>query len=101
MTMAAVDIVGGDGNFASTPVAGRTDAWIVSQMAAARGAVCDDDARALFHASYIAHLEREIHLPGPRKGVLPGVRALLDVLEPRRDTHLALLTGNYQRGARI
>ena len=101
MTMAAVDTFGGNGEFASIPMAGRTDAWIVSQMAAARGAVCDASARTRFHAAYIAHLEREIHLPGPRKGVLPGVRALLEVLQPRGDTHLALLTGNYRRGAEI
>jgi phosphoglycolate phosphatase-like HAD superfamily hydrolase len=101
MTMAAMDVFGGDGNFESIPMAGRTDAWIVSQMAAARGVRCDAEARARFHTSYVEHLAREIHRPGPRKGVLPGVRALLDVLEPRGDTHLALLTGNYRRGAQI
>ena len=33
--------------------------------------------------------------------MLPGVRALLDALDGRDDAHLALLTGNYWRGARI
>jgi phosphoglycolate phosphatase len=100
MTMAAIDLFG-DGNFDGIPMAGRTDAWIVSQMAAARGLVCDVDVRSRFHDQYISHLRREIQLPGPRKGVLPGVRALLDALETREDVYLALLTGNYQRGAQI
>jgi len=101
MTMAAVDLFGGDDHFDGIPMAGRTDAWIVAQMAAARGAVYDHEVRSRFHDRYITHLEREIHLPGPRKGVLPGVRAILDALEGRRDAQLALLTGNYWRGARI
>ena len=44
---------------------------------------------------------REIHQPGPQKGVLPGVRSLLEVLSLRTDAFLALLTGNFEQGARI
>ena len=39
--------------------------------------------------------------PGARKGLMPGVRALLDVLHCRDDVYVALLTGNYEEGARI
>jgi phosphoglycolate phosphatase-like HAD superfamily hydrolase len=53
------------------------------------------------HNTYVAYLEREIHQPGPQKGVLPGVRALLEALALRNDVFLGLLTGNFERGARI
>src|SRR5258706_9556619 len=32
---------------------------------------------------------------------MPGVRELLDALAPRDDAYIALLTGNYQAGARL
>ena len=32
---------------------------------------------------------------------MPGVRELLDALAPRDDVYLALLTGNYEAGARL
>ena len=83
------------------PMAGRTDAWIVSQVAARHGFVCDEDALGRFHDRYIAHLARELHQPGPRKGMMPGVRALLETLAPRDDVYLALLTGNFAEGARL
>jgi phosphoglycolate phosphatase len=37
----------------------------------------------------------------PRFGIMPGVRELLDALAPRDDVFLALLTGNYEAGARL
>src|SRR5438552_19082305 len=43
----------------------------------------------------------ELEKPGARKGVLPGVRELLDVLADRDDVYLALLTGNYEEAARL
>lgn len=83
------------------PMAGRTDAWIVSQVAARYGFVCDEAALRRFHDCYVAHLAREIHQPGPRKGTMPGVRPLLETLAPREDVYLALLTGNFEEGARL
>jgi phosphoglycolate phosphatase-like HAD superfamily hydrolase len=80
---------------------GRTDAWIVAQVAAARGFTYDESDLRRFHDAYVGHLAREVHEPGPRKGVMPGVRALLDALAPRDDVRLALLTGNFEAGARI
>ena len=32
---------------------------------------------------------------------MPGIRELLDALEPRDDMALGLLTGNFEEGARI
>ncbi len=85
----------------SVPMAGRTDAWIVSQMAARSGASCNDEVLASFHDRYIEHLSREIHRQGPRQGVLPGVRDVLDALAQRGSAALGLLTGNFERGAEI
>src|SRR5207247_4020019 len=54
-----------------------------------------------FHDVYIRHLVRELDQPGPRKGVMPGVRRLLDALVDRPDLYLALLTGNFEEAARV
>jgi len=83
------------------PMAGRTDTWIVGQMARVAGVDPASVSIQQFHDIYVSHLAREIQGPGPRKGVLPGVRELLEVLAAREDMHLALLTGNFAAGARI
>ena len=54
-----------------------------------------------FHDIYLTHLERELDAPNPRKLIMPGVRPLLDALASRDDVYLALLTGNYQKAARL
>jgi phosphoglycolate phosphatase-like HAD superfamily hydrolase len=101
MLRAFTDLFGFSDGLGSISMAGRTDAWIVSQMAAAHGiAVGEAEVRA-FHDTYLRYLGEEILQPGPRKGILPGVRELLDALASRDDVHLALLTGNYRRGAEI
>ncbi|MEQ1869057.1 MAG: HAD family hydrolase [Vicinamibacterales bacterium] len=82
-------------------MAGRTDAWIVAQMAAMHGLQCDAETLDRFRDRYLSHLGREIHEPGPQKGVLPGIRTVLESLHTRTDAHLALLTGNFEAGARI
>ena len=101
MLQAFTDVFGIDHGGVAISMAGRTDAWIVEQMAARYGLRADPDRRQRFHDVYVEHLQREIHNPGPRKGVLPGVRPLLDRLSRRDDVFLALLTGNFERGARI
>src|SRR5690349_6789440 len=77
MGFAFRDVFGLDPDGAAVAMAGRTDAWIVSQMAAHHDMQVDADMLARFHRAYIGHLQREIHNPGPRKGVLPGVRSVL------------------------
>src|SRR5262245_60812146 len=86
--------------FGGTPVAGRTDAWILSDALSAHGIPRDDPRVSRFHDVYLQQLARTIQEPGPRKGVMPGVRALLDALSTRDDVYLALLTGNYEAAAR-
>ena len=101
MVQAFNDVFGLWNGGASVSMAGRTDSWIVAQVAAQHALECDPAMLRRFHDSYIKHLEREIQEPGPNKGVLPGVRSLLDALSSRDDIYVALLTGNFERGAQI
>ena len=88
--------------FEGIAMAGRTDAWILSDAAAAHGISEDASTLTRFHQAYVRHLAIELEKPGvARKGLMPGVRELLDALTPRDDIYLALLTGNYEAGARI
>jgi phosphoglycolate phosphatase-like HAD superfamily hydrolase len=96
--------------FHDIPMAGRTDAWILSDAAAAHGIRADSADLARFPDAYVRHLAAEIAASaqrgttlsrGGRYGVMPGVRALLDALIDRPDAYLALLTGNYETGAQL
>ena len=101
MARAFEEVFGFSNGLRSISMAGRTDAWIVGQMAAEHGLDYDAQRFRTFHDSYVRHLADEVLLPGPQKGVLPGVRPLLDTLRSRGDVYLALLTGNFRRGAEI
>jgi phosphoglycolate phosphatase len=82
-------------------MAGRTDPWVLAELAAANGVPADAPELSRFHDVYLNYLDIEIEKPGPRKGLMPGVRPLLDELAARDDVHLALLTGNYERAAQV
>lgn len=101
MARAARDVFQVDHGLGAISMAGRTDAWIVSQMAAAHQVPYSNLVLERFREVYLSHLQREIHEPGPQKGVLPGIRRILEALAPRVDAHVALLTGNFEEGARI
>ena len=101
MARAFQDVFGFSNGLGSISMAGRTDAWIVAQMAAEHGLQYDADRFRAFHESYVRHLADEVVLPGPQKGVLAGVRPLLDTLVSHDNAYLALLTGNFKRGAEI
>jgi phosphoglycolate phosphatase len=101
MLRAFAEVFGIDNDGRSISMAGRTDAWIVAQMAAEHPLVNDPQILQRFQDAYVGHLANEIQKPGPRKGVLPGVRSLLDTLASTDDAYPALLTGNFERGARI
>jgi len=119
------EVFGVRGAFDHVPMPGRTDGAILadaftravpqSQILAdamsAAGVRPVDGEIARYKQVYFARFEEEIHKPvhdDPArpgrhrfKGVLPGVRELLDALQPRPDVFLGLLTGNYEQGARI
>jgi phosphoglycolate phosphatase len=85
--------------FRDIPMAGRTDTWILSSAAAAHE--IPPSELTPFQDAYLAHLVRELESPNPRKLMMPGIRPLLDTLASRDDTYLALLTGNYEKAARL
>ncbi len=87
--------------FRGIPMPGRMDPHIVADAASRAGIVLDLELHSQFRRRYQQCLVEEMAMPGPRKGVLPGVRALLDRLQARRDAFLALLTGNYSDAARV
>ena len=83
------------------PIAGRTDSWIVANVAAARSLPCDVHTVERLRGAYLRYLPIALEEPGPRKGVMPGVRPLLQALSKRDDAYVALLTGNFEEGARV
>lgn len=101
MVRAFEDVFGFFNGLGSLSMAGRTDAWIVAQMAAAHGVSADPARVRELHDTYLGYLATEVLKDGPRKALLPGVQSLLDTLVSRDDAYLALLTGNFRHGARI
>ena len=99
MTRAFEDLYGIRDAFIGVPFNGRTDAWILTQAAVRHGV--DLSNLPKFKPLYLEYLAHELERPGPRKGVMPGVRDLLDALTSRTDVFLALLTGNFADGARM
>jgi phosphoglycolate phosphatase len=103
MASAFEELFGVADAFRGIPMPGRTDAWILSDAAAAHRIPSDSPGLARFPDVYLRHLHIELDKPAPagmRKGVMPGVRAVLDALSDRDDVFLALLTGNYETAAR-
>jgi phosphoglycolate phosphatase len=101
MTRAFQELFAVDDAFRGIPMPGRTDAQILCGAAVAHGIPLDSPALARFPDVYLPYLSVELGSPGPRKGIMPGVRELLDRLAARRDVFLSLLTGNYERAARL
>ena len=99
MTRAFEELFAVSDAFLGIPMPGRTDACILSDAAAAHDVARHELTR--FPDVYLAHLATELEKPGPRKGIMPGVRPLLDSLAGRPDMYLALLTGNYEDAARV
>jgi phosphoglycolate phosphatase len=102
MSLAFEEVFAIPNAFLGIPMAGRTDAWILADAAAVHGIPADSPDLARFRDAYVRHLAVELEKPGvSRKGLMPGVRELLEVLAPRTDVYLALMTGNYEAGARL
>jgi phosphoglycolate phosphatase-like HAD superfamily hydrolase len=119
------EVFGVRGAFEHIPMPGRTDGAILkdaftraipqSQILAdalsATGVHPVDGQIARYKTVYFERFAEEIRKPVSAdqtrpsrhrfKGVLPGVREVLDALDGRPDVFLGLLTGNYEQGARI
>lgn len=88
--------------FTGIHMAGRTDQIILRDALARVKYEADPSILSEFHERYLDYLRHEISEPGKGvKGVMPGVRTLLDALAARSDTFVGLLTGNFAAGARI
>lgn len=102
ITRAFHDLFGVADAFSGVPLAGRTDRYLVEDGLARCGLPVTDVHHAQVRDRYLTHLAHEIEQPaqGP-KALMPGVPALLDALAAMPHLHSALLTGNYESGARI
>ena len=87
--------------FDDIPVAGMTDESILTAALERAGVAADLETRARFHTRYCELLADEIHFPGPRKGLMRGVAALLETLSRCNDVRCGLVTGNFARPAQI
>jgi phosphoglycolate phosphatase-like HAD superfamily hydrolase len=95
-------VTGRAGAFEGISAAGRTDGFLLEEAARRAGLTLDPEMRQRIQEQYFERLAAEILLPGEgRKAVMPGVRTLLAALQQRSDVVLALLTGNFERSARI
>jgi len=102
MNRACEDLVRGENAMAGVTFAGRTDWSILDDILRNHGHTLDEVLLDELRQRYVTHLAEEIQLPGRgAKEVMPGIRELLDALQPRDDVRLGLLTGNFIEGARI
>ncbi len=97
---ALTEVFGTAGHVDGYDFAGRTDPRIVIDLITGAG-VPEADVRAglpRVRDLYLERLERSLERQGME--LLPGVEELLERLAARDDVVLALLTGNWERGAR-
>jgi len=97
---ALIDVFGTTGEIDGYSFSGRTDPQIVLDLMTAAGMPPAEVHARLpeMRDLYLPRLERVLERRHMR--VLPGVEELLERLAPRPDVELALLTGNWEAGAR-
>jgi phosphoglycolate phosphatase len=99
-TAALIEVFGTAGDIDRYNFAGCTDSQAVFELMTAAGFAVEE-VRARLPAMRDLYLPRlESTLERRLMRVLPGVEELLDRLAPRPDVALALLTGNWEGGAR-
>jgi phosphoglycolate phosphatase-like HAD superfamily hydrolase len=103
ITTALHEEVGAVASFAHVRFDGKTDPQIVSELLAAAGHAAPHEAERVeaLCRRYVALLEHELAHSRSTTTVMPGVHALLDELEARREVVLGLLTGNVAEGAAL
>jgi len=98
---ALLHVVGTTGGLETYDFSGKLDPRIVVDLLAGMG-MSDERVTATLPQVREAYLERlERSLLVERMRLLPGVAGLLRSLAGRDDVTLGLLTGNWERGARI
>ena len=101
LSRAFEEVFGVADGYDDIPVAGMTDEIILTAALERAGVAADRETRARFHTHYCELFADEIHFPGPRKGLMPGVAALLDSLSRDDEIRCGLVTGNFARPAQI
>lgn len=102
MTRAFAQTHGLEDALKAVDLAGRTDRIIMRDALTQAGLPHEDVDVDAFRTAYCAALREEITQSGTgRRGLLPGVRPLLEALAGRDDVRLALLTGNFRASAEI
>ena len=103
MTRAFAETHGLEDALQKVDLAGRTDRIIMRDALTHAGRPTTTTSTLdAFREAYCAALREEIQQPGNgRRGLLPGVRPLLEALAGRDDVRLALLTGNFRASAEI
>lgn len=79
--------------------AGRTDRWIMRRIFAKFSLPATEENFSRLAEAYVSALPRELVGDGVR--LLPGIPALIEAADARRDVALGLLTGNLRRGAEV
>ncbi|MEK6610238.1 MAG: HAD family hydrolase [Gemmatimonadota bacterium] len=95
------DVLGTAGPIDGFRFDGRTDGEIVRRLAEAAGLAVDATQMDRVLDRYVELQGAELAKPEHATHVYPGVRELLDALEPREDCVIGLLTGNVASGARL
>ncbi|MBM4141435.1 MAG: hydrolase [Nitrospira sp.] len=84
--------------FYGISMAGKTDTQIMKEGLGKHGVSTVGNLEVLI-STYLKYLQSEIH--NDRKHIKPGIYELLERLSFIKDTHIGLLTGNLEPGARI
>ncbi len=97
LRLAVRDAFGIEDDLHDIEIAGRTDTGIARQLLRKHGRAETAEAITEVLGNYLRHLP--VLLRESQGRLLPGVEALLPLLQPRSDVVLGLLTGNLERGA--
>ena len=101
LTQAFEELFGVPDAFDQVAMSGRTDPLVLDDALRLARLTARTCTRDRFFHRYLEILAQEVLQPGKRKGVMPGVRSLLDRLTVRTDVVCGLVTGNYAGAARI
>lgn len=95
MRRAAERLFGPGAHEAQLSFGGALDPWLFRRLAEHMGRELDAELHRALRNHYGELLVEELRIAARPLEALPGVHAVLELLRPRRDITLGLLTGNY------